>query len=126
MKAKYVIIGLFIAVLIFFLVKPNITGNVIATGSYDEFAQCLKNNGVKMYGAYWCPHCNNQKAMFESSWKYINYVECSLPNNAGQTQVCNNAGIEAYPTWEFGNGKRMTGELSLEQLSQNSGCGLPQ
>ena len=28
---------------------------------YDGFAKCLSENGVKMYWAYWCPHCNDQK-----------------------------------------------------------------
>lgn len=99
------------------------TGNVIKSSKYDNFANCLTNSGVKMYGAYWCPHCNSQKEMFGESWQYINYIECSLPNRAGQTQVCSEAGVEAYPTWEF-TGQRMEGELTLEKLSQLSGCPL--
>ena len=99
------------------------TGNVVKSSKYGAFAQCMTNSGVKMYGAYWCPHCNNQKEMFGDSWQYINYIECSLPNRAGQTQFCNDAGIRAYPTWEF-IGQRIEGELTLEQLSQLSGCQL--
>ena len=94
-------------------------------GKYDSFAQCLSSSGVKMYGAYWCPHCNNQKQLFGSSWKYMDYVECSLPNRAGQTAVCREAGIEAYPTWALPDGSKMTGELSLQRLAQQSGCELP-
>src|SRR5690242_11019622 len=28
------------------------------------FAQALSASGTKMYGAFWCSHCNNQKALF--------------------------------------------------------------
>lgn len=91
-------------------------------GKYEVFAECLTEQGVKMYGAYWCSHCNNQKELFGESWHHVTYVECSLPNKAGQTKVCQEAGIKAYPTWEFGDGTRSEGELSLRQLSQRSGC----
>ena len=101
----------------------SFTGNAV-NGSYDEFAQCLTTSGVKMYGAYWCPHCNNQKAAFGSSWKYVSYVECSLPGGQGQTQECTEAGITGYPTWVFQDGSRVSGEQSFETLSQKSGCEL--
>lgn len=91
----------------------------------DAFAQCLTQKGVKMYGAYWCSHCENQKKAFGSSWKYIVYVECSLPNNAGRTPICINEGVDAYPTWEI-SGKKRVGELSFDELSQYSGCPLNQ
>ncbi len=90
----------------------------------DTLAKCLSENNVIMYGAYWCPHCTNQKEMFGGSFQHINYIECSLPNRAGQTQQCADAGIKSYPTWEFKDGTRKTGELSVLQLSQLSGCSL--
>ncbi len=93
-----------------------------APGAYDEFAKCLSSKGVKMYGAFWCPHCQNQKKMFGNSWKYMTYVECSTPNGQDQTQQCKDSGIDGYPTWEFQNGKRISGELTLQQLASNSQC----
>ncbi|HLC65549.1 MAG TPA: hypothetical protein VJI46_05505 [Candidatus Nanoarchaeia archaeon] len=97
-----------------------------STKNYDTFAKCLSEKGVKMYGAYWCSHCENQKEMFGDSWKYVNYVECSLPNRGGQTGICKDAKIEGYPTWEFADGSRLSGELSFETLSQKSGCQIEQ
>src|SRR3989338_3322463 len=76
----------------------------------DAFAQCLTENNVTMYGAFWCPHCANQKAQFGSSFKYATYVECSLPDRSGQTEICRKAVIESYPTWEFNDGSRLLGE----------------
>jgi thiol-disulfide isomerase/thioredoxin len=93
-------------------------------GLHDEFAQCLTDSGAKMFGAYWCPHCKDQKAMFENSWKYVDYIECSLPNNAGQTKTCIDAKIDGYPTWEFEDGSRLSGALSFEKLSELTGCNI--
>jgi hypothetical protein len=94
-------------------------------GDYDEFAKCLTESNATFYGTYWCPHCLDQKEEFGKSMEYINHVECSLPNRAGQTQECQDAGIRGYPTWIFGDGTVMPGKLSFEQLSTMSGCPLP-
>ena len=96
-----------------------------ALHTYDDFAKCLYEKDVKMYGAFWCPHCQNQKSMFGASFEFVNYIECSLPDGNGQTEVCINEKIEGYPTWDF-NGERVSGELSLEELSRRSGCSLPE
>ncbi|MBI5227246.1 hypothetical protein HY988_01540 [Candidatus Micrarchaeota archaeon] len=93
------------------------------SGPYDDFAQCLTNKEVKFYGTFWCPHCANQKALFGNSMKYVNYIECSNKDMT-QTEVCKKANIQSYPTWEFANGTRLTGEVSMEQLSKMSGCPL--
>ena len=97
-----------------------------APSKYDAFAQCLTSSGAKMYGAFWCPHCKDQKAEFGTSWKYANYVECSTPDGQAQTQACIDAGVQTYPTWEFKNGSRNEGVLTLEQLSKATNCPLPQ
>lgn len=91
---------------------------------YDTFAQCLTDKGTKMYGAWWCPHCENEKKKFGKSWKLIDYIECSNPDGNEQLQVCTDAGIKSYPVWEFASGKRLEGETSFAQLSAESGCEL--
>lgn len=93
-------------------------------GQYDVLAQCLTKNGVKMYGAYWCPHCQAQKKAFGNSWKYITYIECSLQGGKGQLKVCEDAKIEGYPTWENKDGKRITGEQSFSGLAELGNCPL--
>ncbi|WKZ28820.1 MAG: hypothetical protein QY323_04790 [Patescibacteria group bacterium] len=92
-------------------------------GQYDTLAQCLTEKGVKFYGASWCPHCAEQKRMFGNSMKYITYVECALPGNQqGQTQACNDANIEGYPTWVFPDGSRLGGEQLPKALGEKAGC----
>src|SRR3989344_7448512 len=91
-------------------------------GKLDDFASCLAEKGAIFYGAFWCSHCQNQKALFGNSAKLLNYVECSTPNGRGQEQICIDKKIEGYPTWEYADGSRESGELTLEHLAEKSGC----
>jgi hypothetical protein len=95
-------------------------------GRYDAFASCLKEKGAVFYGAFWCPHCQNQKAMFGKSARLLPYVECSTPDGRGQLSVCRDKKIQGYPTWEFADGSRETGEVSLAKLAEKTGCPLQQ
>lgn len=88
--------------------------------SLDSFAQCLAKKGITMYGANWCPHCQNEKKAFGSSFRFISYVEC--PDNP---QRCLSANISGYPTWLFPDGRKFTGQMGLENLAKESGCQLP-
>lgn len=87
--------------------------------SLDEFAQCLTDKGIVMYGAEWCAHCQNQKKEFGDSFRLVSYVEC--PQN---TQVCLEKGISGYPTWILADGQKLIGEQEIEELSQKTGCPL--
>ena len=95
-------------------------------GKLDSFATCLSESGATFYGAFWCPHCQNQKAMFGVSARLLPYVECSTPDGNGQLPVCTTAGIKGYPTWDFADGTRESGEISLERLSEKTSCPLPE
>ncbi len=96
-----------------------------ASDKYNDFAQCLTDKDAKFYGAFWCPHCTRQKETFGSSFENVNYIECSLPDKTGQTEVCKEAKIEGYPTWEFADGSRTSRVMGMEELSQKTGCKLP-
>jgi hypothetical protein len=94
-------------------------------GKLDAFATCLKDSGTVFYGAFWCPHCAAQKALFGSSVKYLPYVECSTPDGQSQNAVCNAAGITGYPTWRFPDNSTTTGEQELAVLAEKTNCPLP-
>lgn len=96
-----------------------------APGKLDGFAQCIKDSGTIFYGAFWCPHCQNQKKLFGNSEKLLPYVECSTPNGQAQTQECIDKKITNYPTWVYPDGSTQTGEVSLEDLSAKTSCVLP-
>src|ERR1700693_4862358 len=91
----------------------------------DSFAKCLAAKQAKMYGAYWCPHCAEQKEMFESSFQYVPYVECGITGSRDEAPVCKDAGIKHFPTWQFADGERREGTQPLPALSTKTGCSLP-
>jgi hypothetical protein len=101
-------------------------GEIEKNSKLDGFAQCISDSGARFYGTFWCSHCNNQKKMFGSSKKLLPYIECSTPDGNDQLPICKEAGIEGYPTWVFLDGLRLSGELSLETLSEKTQCPLPQ
>ncbi len=120
MKTKNIIIGVIIVIVLLF--SWYYYNDAVTPGQYDEFAQCLTDNGTKYFGAFWCSNCQKQNDLFGKSKKFINYIECSTPNGQGQLQVCTDADIEAYPTWEFADGSRLLGVLSFKTLSEKTGC----
>jgi thiol-disulfide isomerase/thioredoxin len=99
---------------------------VSATSSpVAAFAQCLKDSGAVFYGAFWCPHCKTQKALFGNAVSLLPYVECSTADGNAQTAQCIAKKIKGYPTWEFADGSRLDGEQSFAQLSEKTQCPVP-
>jgi hypothetical protein len=94
---------------------------------YDGFAHCLGDRGVKMYGAYWCPHCQDQKKKFGASFESVPYVECGVQGDThAQSQACKDADVKHYPTWQFPPmGERVERIFALEELAARTGCALP-
>lgn len=90
----------------------------------EELAQCLSDNGTKMYGAWWCPNCENQKDLFGNAFNKIESIECSPGGTKTMSAECKNEGIEGYPTWEFGDGTRVIGTQTFAQLADKAGCEL--
>lgn len=83
-------------------------------------AEHLTKTNAKFYGAYWCPHCVEQKELFGASVKRIPYVECSPSGpSAPQATECKEKGIKGYPTWII-NGARYSGTVGLDALAQYS------
>ena len=91
------------------------------TINIPAFAQCLADKKVTMYGAYWCQHCQNQKALFGDAFKLVPYVECTE-----NTKLCTEKGIEGFPTWLVPDGKggetKLEGEQTFDDLAKASGC----
>jgi len=112
----FILIAVVLSLTLF--VKPG-------ASNLEPFAQCLKDKGATFYGAFWCPHCQKQKAMFGSAVKLLPYVECSTPDGKAQLQACIDKKIDNYPTWEFADGSRLTGEVALTSLAEKTGCSLP-
>ncbi|MEK7194584.1 MAG: hypothetical protein AAB660_02765 [Patescibacteria group bacterium] len=123
MKSKRLVWGvgaiIVIGLVVWLIVTPA------KAGKLDTFATCLRDSGTKFYGAFWCPHCQKQKAMFGKSAGLLPYIECSTPNGQGTLQVCKDAKIEGYPTWVFPDTSRLSGEIELKTLAEKTSCELP-
>lgn len=86
----------------------------------DEIAlaKYITSLGGKMYGAFWCPHCYEQKQLFgDKAFQEIDYVECDPAGENPQTQACLAAKIESYPTWKI-KGKVYSGTQLLGKLAK--------
>ncbi len=92
---------------------------------YLPFAECLTAQEFTMYGAFWCPHCQDQKELFGKSFEAIQYVECDPGGENPQPALCLEKDIKTYPTWIRGDGTTWKGVLSLEELAKVSTCALP-
>lgn len=107
---------------------PPIT--TVSSQAEVELAKHLKSVGAVMYGAYWCPHCHDQKQLFgKEAFAQINYIECAedVPNSgvaqcrAIAPKVKEATGQDfGFPTWEI-NGKFLVGTQTLEQLAEATG-----
>ncbi|MGR8921131.1 MAG: vitamin K epoxide reductase family protein [Gammaproteobacteria bacterium] len=84
-------------------------------------AEHLSERGMKFYGASWCPHCQQQKALFGAASRHLPYVECS-PNGprAPRATACEVADIRNYPTWVV-DGRHIERVLPVQTLATISG-----
>lgn len=81
----------------------------------------LSERGVLFYGTYWCPNCQQQKAMFEASVDRLPYIECTPDGRNGAVSLaCRDARISSYPTWVIGE-RRVIGVTAPKELARLSG-----
>ena len=115
---------LIITVVVVVLGSVGFTAKYKHDHRYDGFAKCLAGKNVTMYGLYWCEHCAEQKEMFGAAFQYVPYIECGIKGQRGEQPTCKDAGVKLFPTWQF-FGERHEGTLSLEAISEKTGCSLP-
>jgi uncharacterized membrane protein len=113
------------------LLHLNYTGILgSAPKGEDAFASALADHltqtWVKFYGASWCPHCQDQKAVFGVSARRLPYVECS-PEGYGtpSAPICVTNDIKSFPTWIFKGNKRVEEVMTLRQLAAETGYPIP-
>ena len=81
-----------------------------------KVGQRLKALNAKMYGAFWCSHCNNQKQELGLEVaKQFDYIECDKDGANTQYKLCRSTKITGYPTWEI-KGELYPGEKDLGEL----------
>ncbi len=84
-------------------------------------AEHLTASGSKIYTAYWCPHCHDQKELFgRQATEKLTVIECAPDGRNSQRELCEAKKIEGYPTWEI-NGQLDSGVKPLAKLAEASG-----
>lgn len=115
-----------------------LTINLPALGATNtaEFGQCLKDSGMTLYSAYWCPYCLAQLKEFDPSFtasdmknerkvaeQFPFVTECT--SHAAPAKKLDNPeckGLRGIPAWKLPNGNIRYGVHSLEDLAEFSGC----
>ncbi len=100
-------------------------GAVTDQSYLDGLAKHLRDSDVKFYGASWCPHCKEQKALFGAAAAALPYIECS-PHGPGtpQATTCMTAGITSYPSWVI-RGQRYARLMLPDRLAALTGYAAP-
>lgn len=93
--------------------------------NYDLFAKCLDESGLVMYGSVLCPHCMNVKEEFGNAFRYIEFIECNANMPGAQPEHCQNESVQYLPTFKFGDGTKLFGEVEFSILATKTGCVLP-
>ncbi|KAL0332770.1 UNVERIFIED_CONTAM: Thiol-disulfide oxidoreductase LTO1 [Sesamum calycinum] len=77
-----------------------------------SLAKHLRSIGAKLYGAFWCSHCVDQKQMFgREAAKLLDYVECYPDGVREWTQMakaCYDIELKGFPTWEINGQAKIT------------------
>ncbi len=96
-------------------VSPAIT--TFSSPQKIKFAKFLSDNNVKMFSAYWCPHCHDQKQLFgKKAVKNLTVIECAQDGKNNQYKLCREKQIEGFPSWEI-NGEIYSGVQDLNDLA---------
>ena len=103
-------------VLILIFITYGVYNRQNSSGDYDSLAKCLAEKEMKMYGTDWCSHCKNQKELFGSSFKFINYIDCDIDE-----ETCVVERITGFPTWKLNN-ESYLGVQSIDKLKELTGC----
>jgi len=87
----------------------------------SQFVLCLKENGMVIYGANWCGWT---KKLVDSLGGFETvapiYINCEV-----ETELCNEEGIEGFPTIKVNGELYNSGDKSMEALAAAVGCEAP-
>ncbi len=101
---------------------PYVEPPVSSTSSQEAItlAKRLRDAGARMYGAFWCSHCFDQKEAFgREAMAFFPYVECYPDGFRRGVEIAPACAaveeLKGFPTWVIG-GKKLEGEQSFEVL----------
>ncbi|MFM2079446.1 MAG: hypothetical protein RLZZ589_1217 [Cyanobacteriota bacterium] len=102
---------------------PGVARPVQAASSPAKvaLAEHLTAAGARIYTAWWCPHCHDQKELFgKEATAKLTVIECAPDGRNSQKDLCEARKVQGYPTWEI-NGQLDSGVKPLAELARLSG-----
>ena len=97
-------------------IAPPVRGE--STPATIALAEQLTAQGARLYTAYWCPHCHEQKELFgREAAEKLTVIECAPDGRGSQKELCDAKKIEGYPTWEV-KGQLDSGVKPLAKLAE--------
>jgi len=115
-----------VAPLLYFNVYPMRSKESQADVVLHEFAKCISQSGLIMFGSDDCFYCNRQKELFGTSFQYVAYVNCKE-----SATECAARKVEGLPTWLSIDHKtpstemrRHVGLLTIKELAAFSNCNI--
>ena len=100
--------------------QDNVPPLITTTSSKAALALAsdMKALNSRMFGAFWCSHCYDQKQAFGlEAMQSLPYIECDREGYNNQRDMCKKRELPGYPTWEIG-GELFPGEKSVEELRE--------
>lgn len=100
---------------------------IVAAGTPDlaAFAKALANANVEFWSTrQFNTDAVSQRELFEDAASFLPFNE-SLDSNGDLNTSASNRNVTEVNTWIFGDDSRVTGVLSLEELSTRSGVAIP-
>jgi hypothetical protein len=92
-----------------------------STSGAVALAQHLSRVGARMYGAFWCSHCAEQKEMFGAqAARVLPYEECfptGYRKGVTMADACAAQHLEGFPTWVFPDGTKVRALLDVRRTS---------
>ena len=83
----------------------------------ERLSKNLSEKGVVLYGSSKSAETQQQKELFGSAAKSLDFVECDSALEGSNPDECAGKGIEVYPTWSY-EGQQYRGVQSLSQLAK--------
>lgn len=88
-----------------------------APGSMESFAACVGTKAT-LYITPWSEASQAQLSLFGGAAKLLSVVDCDAT-----PMTCTADNVQKFPLWDFDHSRK--GQLSLEQISKESGCPMP-
>lgn len=109
--------GLIFGLWLFAQTISSLTGYTIGSARFDNFAKCLTEKGAVLYTSdSGCETCTQQKAIFKSSYQYLQVVNCR-----SESEKCNQLDIKYGPVWII-DGRKYFGLHGVPRLAEITGC----